>query len=326
MTRGKPTHRGWPFWFARKPKPDSELDRIREAALQAYLELIARLLPLEDRPLAGAQVTAADPLQARVSAMQRQRRSDGELSPTRSRRDGPLFEFGPEEQATARIQTLALLQELDGARKGVVIRFLYRSGLIGKEAAIRLEGADLDGINLAQADLWGVNLDGARLRAANLSEARLSGATLQHTDLREAILSGADLWAADLLEADLTFSKAGQANLGNANLSRAYLCQAGLQEIDLSGATLALANLALADLRKARLRKADLRQAILWGSRLDGADLSGADLSGADLKGAILDWANLTGARLRRATVTPEQLAAAVSLEGAMLPDGKVRE
>jgi uncharacterized protein YjbI with pentapeptide repeats len=42
-----------------------------------------------------------------------------------------------------------------------------------------------------------------------------------------------------------------------------------------------------------------------------------ADLSGADLSGANLNGANLSGARLIESKVTVEQLATAMSLNGA---------
>ena len=55
------------------------------------------------------------------------------------------------------------------------------------------------------------------------------------------------------------------------------------------------------------LRRGDLRE----------ADLSGADLREADLSGADLSGANLSGARLIESKVTAEQLATAMSLNGA---------
>jgi Pentapeptide repeats (8 copies) len=65
------------------------------------------------------------------------------------------------------------------------------------------------------------------------------------------------------------------------------------------------------------LRRGDLREADLSGADLREADLSGADLSGADLSGA-----NLSGARLIESKVTAEQLATAMSLNGATMLDG----
>jgi len=66
-------------------------------------------------------------------------------------------------------------------------------------------------------------------------------------------------------------------------------------------------NKTIIDLRRGDLREADL----------SGADLREADLSGVDLSGANLSGANLSGARLIESKVTHEQLATAMSLNGA---------
>ncbi len=62
---------------------------------------------------------------------------------------------------------------------------------------------------------------------------------------------------------------------------------------------------------------ADLRGTELVNASLIGAVLEGANLSGADLSGANLKRANLRGA-----TISDEQLAQAVNLEGTILPNG----
>jgi len=104
----------------------------------------------------------------------------------------------------------------------------------------------------------------------------------------------------------------------------------------------------IVDLRDADLRGADLRFATLRGVNLRGAnlsciepsgktictDLSDADLTGADLSEAHLNGANLTGAILDKtilrfaillkAEVTKEQLAEALTLSGAIMPDGLI--
>jgi len=71
-----------------------------------------------------------------------------------------------------------------------------------------------------------------------------------------------------------------------------------------------------------RLAGADLSGTDLSGELLRGADLGRADLSGADLSDTELRDAELSDANLSDATVTQEQLAAASSLEGAVMPDG----
>lgn len=95
-------------------------------------------------------------------------------------------------------------------------------------------------------------------------------------------------------------------------------------------------------LKNADLHAVDWSQADLCGADLRGANLSGANLSGAIFFSIIyvprafggtivipnradLSGANLRGANLRGAKVTDEQLAKAASLEGATMPDGKIR-
>ncbi len=95
-------------------------------------------------------------------------------------------------------------------------------------------------------------------------------------------------------------------------------------------------------LKNADLHAVDWSQADLRGANLSGANLSGANLSGAIFFSIIyvprafgstivipnqadLSGADLSGANLRGAKVTDEQLARAASLEGATMPDGKIR-
>lgn len=65
----------------------------------------------------------------------------------------------------------------------------------------------------------------------------------------------------------------------------------------------------------------DLQNANLEGTNLEGANLRKADLRNVDLGGADLTDANLEGANLEGAKVTGEQLAAASSLEDAIVPE-----
>ena len=63
---------------------------------------------------------------------------------------------------------------------------------------------------------------------------------------------------------------------------------------------------------------------VLSGANLISATLISANLSEAHLSGADLNGANLLTASLRYAKgVTNEQLSAAISLEGATVPDGQ---
>jgi len=103
------------------------------------------------------------------------------------------------KEPMARSEVRAMLRRLNGERKAVVMRFLYESFLIDKDAPI-------------------VALAGADLRLANLSWTVLKGADLQAINLQGAILSGANLEGADLTLADLC-----RANLQGTILSRAVL-------------------------------------------------------------------------------------------------------
>jgi uncharacterized protein YjbI with pentapeptide repeats len=102
-----------------------------------------------------------------------------------------------EIRSVSRARTLAVLRSLDGARKGLVLRFLHEADLIGKavgerrviEAIIDLLTADLSG-----ADLSGADLSGAVLSYANLSDANLRDANLRDANLSNANLSGARNW------------------------------------------------------------------------------------------------------------------------------------
>ncbi len=78
-----------------------------------------------------------------------------------------------------------------------------------------------------------------------------------------------------------------------------------------------------ADLSGAYLRDADLRQANLSGSNLSDATLAMAKFKGANLEGVRFTSADLSYADFKGAKgLTSQQLAAAKSLEGAILPDG----
>jgi uncharacterized protein YjbI with pentapeptide repeats len=136
---------------------------------------------------------------------------------------------------------------------------------------VYLEGANLVGAWLRDADLAGVDFTNANFQAAKLSSVDLTGATLRGADLRQSGLFKANLTRADLRDADLT----------GANLTRADLTEA--------------------DLTKAMLLEAKLIQA-----KLIQAKLKNADLIGADLRGANLGEANLTDADFKDVYLFPK--------------------
>jgi uncharacterized protein YjbI with pentapeptide repeats len=139
-------------------------------------------------------------------------------------------------------------------------------------------------VSLSNADFDGINL-----RGVNLCRTDFSGTTFRRADLSRADLSETNLSGTNFLD----------ANLREANLREANLREALLLNTNLFGAVLEKANL-----KEALILKANLKEAFL-----EEADLSGASLS-----------ADMSGAR----DTTPEQLAKAKSLEGAIMPDGSI--
>ncbi len=166
----------------------------------------------------------------------------------------------------------------------LICRDLYRANL---------EGANLAGAILEEANLERANLEGAFLKRANLEGANLRGAYLEEAFLERANLEGANLRGAYLEEAFLE----------RANLKRAFLVGANLKRAFLVGANLERANLKGANLAGAFLQWADIERANLVGANLEGANLEGANLEGANLGWANLGWANLVGANFIDANV-----------------------
>lgn len=162
---------------------------------------------------------------------------------------------------------------------------------VGGGARIRLPGADLRGVEAADASLRGADLSDACLAGARLDGADLSGATL-----RDAVLQGASLVEADLAGARL------------------------------NGACLARADLTGADLRGAHLTGVDLSLALVAGASLAGADLANATLAGAYLAGTELrgveHWeevGDFDTAYLGEAAGMPEGLARLAGAGGAVV-------
>ncbi len=169
-----------------------ELDRARESALETYLDRMSALL------------------------------LDRELS---------LSEPGADVRQVAQARTLTVLRRLNGERKGILLRFLFESGLITrKKEVILLAEADLTGVDLSGALLLFASLSEAHLSEARLSGAHLSGADLSVTDLSGADLRGAGLSGAELGGADLGGAGLGAANLRGANLRAAKVTKAQLKK------------------------------------------------------------------------------------------------
>ena len=132
-----------------------------------------------------------------------------------------LRESAPQDEVRviARVRTLTTLDQLDGFRRAMLLRFLHEAGLIKLDGpVIVLRGAHLGramlhGVNLSECDLSDVNLreaqlmfldmEKAKLFRVRLAEASLVRVKMKGVDLREANLVGASLAGVDLRDADL---------------------------------------------------------------------------------------------------------------------------
>jgi hypothetical protein len=102
-----------------------------------------------------------------------------------------------EVRTLARARTLTVLGRLDPSRKTAVYQFLVDADLVQsideRDPIISLNGADLGGANVSDANLRNADLNGADLSDAYLRGADLRNANLIGADLSDAYLKGADL-------------------------------------------------------------------------------------------------------------------------------------
>ena len=183
-------------------------------------------------------------------------------------------------------------------------------------SAADLRTADLCGANLDRANLHETNLRQARLACASLNQLEAAGAMLADASLVSArgwkvVLDGAGLAGATLQDASLVDASFYAADLrgaifAGADLRRAIFTKAEIEGADFSGTNLAGASLRELRLRQACFREASFREADLRRCDMEGMDLPGADCRGANLRkalltGALMPGADLTGANLREA-------------------------
>jgi uncharacterized protein YjbI with pentapeptide repeats len=135
---------------------------------------------------------------------------------------------------------------------------------------LRLDGVDLDKLDLSYTRLGLLLLQGCAIDNLNLSNTTVG--TLLH--IENCVLPGADL--------------RGLFVEGEPSI----------YDTDLSGADLSPGN------HPTSLQKVRIVGGSMAGADLTGANLSGSDLSGADLTGANLTWTDLSNSRLSEADLT----------------------
>jgi uncharacterized protein YjbI with pentapeptide repeats len=159
-------------------------------------------------------------------------------------------EPGSAVRQVARTATLATVRRLSGSRKGEVVRFLYEAGLlrvtrsaIGFWSApvINLTGADLRGVNLANAslsplrgyngvafrgDLRGARFDHAELRQVHFSDPSGRGTTLRGASFNGASIDSTWLSSVDLRGASFRGARLFLVNFGGSDLTGAVFDKA----------------------------------------------------------------------------------------------------
>jgi hypothetical protein len=120
---------------------------------------------------------------------------------------------------------------------------------------------NLQGVNLRGAHLCDAQLIGSNFRQADLFGAVLCRANLSQTILQKANLFGANLWGANLQRANLTEANLYSANLRRANISQARLARVSCKRATLEGALLTDATNVEVDLKDADLTHKDLAKA-----------------------------------------------------------------
>lgn len=163
--------------------------------------------------------------------------------------------------------TFSTFRQLDGERKGELLKFLYQAKLINPQCQanpdltqppicekpiINLGGAKLSKTSFESGE--SVNLPGVNLEGAILNDAELPGIQLSKAKMNHIRLPGANLENAFLNEADLK-----NANLNNANLKNVKLYKTNLTYALMRNAVFNKATLLETDLRCAELQGADLR-------------------------------------------------------------------
>ena len=147
-----------------------------------------------------------------------------------------------EPRTIARPRTLSVLRALDAGRRRTVLEFLQETQLISATTPIlRLDFANLSGVDLLYVDLSGTDLSRVNLSGALLSDARFSGTDLASADLRDANLSSADLSSANLSGADVSGANLSGANLTAAKVSGTNFTNASLTDAQITDQQLAQA-------------------------------------------------------------------------------------
>jgi hypothetical protein len=152
--------------------------------------------------------------------------------------------LSPESQAIAKALTFAVLDELDGKRKGKVISYLADSKLIIEDPTLKSKSEiNLEHANLKDIVLQGVVMPFVKINNADMTNARLDNVDLSNSDLADSDLSEATLKNVKLIEAKVyrvNFTKTNLTgvNFSNTDLNNSNFYNATLDNITFSSFTI----------------------------------------------------------------------------------------
>ena len=152
--------------------------------------------------------------------------------------------LSPESQAIAKALTFAVLDELDGKRKGKVISYLADSKLIIEDpmlkskSEINLEHANLKYIVLQDVVMPFVKINNADMTNARLDNVDLSNSDLADSDLSEATLKDVKLIEAKVYRVNFTKTNLTGVNFSNTDLNNSNFYNATLDNITFSSFTI----------------------------------------------------------------------------------------
>ena len=211
-----------------------------------------------------------------------------------------------------------VLEQLLSARKGHSAEWnKLPDGIKLSDEDLSFSGQDFSWLDLSLGQVGGLfnyAWHNANLQNVNLSEAQLQKVDLNHAELRNANLSEADaqgarLYCAQMQNADLSFANMNGADLSGAEMDKAKLLKTRLHKANLLEAKMRSADLSRAHLHGANLWFAEMQGANLLRAQLQGADLSVANLQGANLLEAELQYADLSLAKMDGQTKLPADLS-----------------
>jgi len=135
---------------------------------------------------------------------------------------------GDNARNIARVRTLTTLDQLDGKRKAILLRFLFESGLLNQRNLV----IELSGANMRNADFFKVDFDEVDLSGVDFQQSVLMYVNFQRSSLKRSDLSNSKLYVVEFDGADLAGLRAIGTSFAFTDFAGANLCGASFKGID----------------------------------------------------------------------------------------------